>query len=99
MWIMGKIKNLYYRESLTNKNYLKNKLFGFKMYESKILDNSLDEFKKVIVELGNIDKEIAEEIQVVVLLNSLLEYFDVIRVAIEYRLEDLTLDVMVSTLR
>lgn len=96
---MGKIKNLYYRESLTNKNYLKKKLFGFKMDESKILDNSLDEFKKVIVELGNIDKEIAEEIQVVVLLNSLLEYFDVIRVAIEYRLEDLTLDVMVSTLR
>lgn len=96
---MGKIKDLYHRESLTNKNYLKNKLFGFKMYESKILDNSLDEFKKVIVELGNIDKAIAEEIQVVVLLNSLLEYFDVIRVAIEYRLEDLTLDVMVSTLR
>ncbi|TYK04255.1 Retrovirus-related Pol polyprotein from transposon TNT 1-94 [Cucumis melo var. makuwa] len=50
LWKMS----LYLTKSLPNKLYLKEKFFGYKMDQSKSLEENLDEFKKIVVDLNNI---------------------------------------------
>ena len=47
VWI--KLKSLYMVKSLSNKIYLKEQLFVFKMDPYKTLEENLDEFKKITV--------------------------------------------------
>ncbi|KAA0067462.1 Retrovirus-related Pol polyprotein from transposon TNT 1-94 [Cucumis melo var. makuwa] len=49
-----KLESLYLTKSLQNKLYLKEKFFGYKMDQSKSLEENLDEFQKIIVDLNNI---------------------------------------------
>lgn len=49
-----KLESLYMTKSLTNKTYLKEQLFSFKMDPNKSLNDNLDEFKKITVNLANI---------------------------------------------
>ena len=66
-----KLESLYLTKSLLNKLYLKEKFLGYKMNHSKSLEENLDEFQKIIVDLNNIDAKILDDNQVVILLNSL----------------------------
>ena len=59
-------------KSLSNKIYLKEQLFGFKMDPSKNIEENLDDVKKITVSLANIDEKISEQNQAIMLLNSLL---------------------------
>lgn len=59
IWL--KLKSIYVTKSLTNKTYFKEQLFGFKMDPNKSLDDNLDEFKKIIVSLANIEEKISNE--------------------------------------
>ena len=85
--------------SLSNKIYLKEQLFGFKMDSLKNLEENLDDFKKIIVALANIDEKISEENQAIILLNSLPESFKDIKVAIKYGRDSLTLEDILGALR
>ncbi|KAK3225245.1 hypothetical protein Dsin_005107 [Dipteronia sinensis] len=51
--VWKKLESVYLTKSLTNKIYLKERLFGFKMDPSKKLGQNLDEFKKMTIELAN----------------------------------------------
>ncbi|KAL9688835.1 hypothetical protein QQ045_033259 [Rhodiola kirilowii] len=53
VWL--KLESLYMTKSLTNKVYLKSKLFGSKISEDKDLDDSLDEFSKIILDLETLE--------------------------------------------
>lgn len=53
--IWKRLEELYLKKSLQDKIYLKGKLFGFKMNESKSIGVSLDEFNKLMIDLANID--------------------------------------------
>lgn len=57
VWL--KLESLYMNKSLSNKIYLKEQLFGFKMDSSKNLEDNLDDFKKITVSLANIDEKIS----------------------------------------
>ena len=57
--VWTKLESLYMAKLLSNNIYLKEQLFGFKMYPSKQLEENLDEFKKITVSLTNIDKKIS----------------------------------------
>lgn len=57
-------------KTLSNKIYLKEQLFGFKMDPSKSLEENLDVFKVITIGLTNIDEKISDENQVILLLNS-----------------------------
>jgi len=48
-------------KTLTNKIYLKEKLFGFKIDSSKTLEENLDDFNVIMIGLSNIDKKISNE--------------------------------------
>ena len=51
--VWNKLESLYMTKSLTDKIYLKERLFRFKMDSSKNLGLNLDEFKKMTIELAN----------------------------------------------
>lgn len=70
-----KLEDLYLKKTLSNKIYLKKKLFGYKMDASKTLKTNLDDFKKVTIDFGQHRKGARDENQVVILLNALLEFW------------------------
>lgn len=69
--VWAKLEKLYLVKSLSNKIYLKERFFGFKMDPNKSLDANLDEFNKIALEIANIEEKMSEENKVVILLNSL----------------------------
>ena len=58
-------------KSLTNKIYLKQRLFTLRMKEGMPIKDHLDELNKILMDLKNIDVRIDEEDQALILLCSL----------------------------
>lgn len=86
-------------KSLTNKIFLKEQLFGFKMNPAKTLEENLDEFKVITIELANADEKISDENQAIILLYSLPEACKDLKTAIKYDRSSLTLEDVLSALR
>jgi hypothetical protein len=71
-----RLENLYMKKSLTNRLYLKQRLYTIKMKEDIPLCDHLDEFNKILMDLKNIDVQVDDEDQALILLWSLLDLFD-----------------------
>ena len=97
--VWKKVDSLYMVKSLSNKIYLKEQLFGFKMDPSKNLQENLDDFKKITVGLANIDERISDENQAIIILNSLTDLYKDLKAAIKYGRESLSLDDVLGALR
>ena len=69
--IWRKLESLYMTKSLANRLYLKQRLYSFKMQEERSIEDQMDEFNKIIVDLVNVDVKIEDEDQGVKLLSSL----------------------------
>lgn len=52
--VWAELDKIYITKSLTNKLYLKERFFGFKMDTTKDLEQNLDEFNRAIIDLVNI---------------------------------------------
>jgi len=59
IWL--KLENLYMTKSLANKFYMKQKLYTFKMPIGRALEDHLDDFNKIILDLENIEIKIDDE--------------------------------------
>ncbi|KAA0060177.1 Retrovirus-related Pol polyprotein from transposon TNT 1-94 [Cucumis melo var. makuwa] len=94
-----KLENLYLTKSLPNKLYLKEKFFGYKMDQSKGLEENLDKFQKIIVDLNNISEKMSDENQVVILLNSLPETYREVKATIKYGRDSLTMSIVLDALK
>lgn len=57
-------------KSFSNRIYLKQKIFRFKMDENKSISVNIDVFTKLIQDLENLDNKIDGEHHAVILLNS-----------------------------
>ncbi|TXG67745.1 hypothetical protein EZV62_009020 [Acer yangbiense] len=99
--VWKKLEGLYLTKSLTNKVYLKERLFSFKMDPSKCLGQNLDEFKKMIIELANAgeNEKLSDENEAIILLNSLLDSFKDVKAAIKYGRSSLSLEECISALK
>ncbi|TXG61365.1 hypothetical protein EZV62_012728 [Acer yangbiense] len=99
--VWKKLESLYLTKSLTNKIYLKERLFSFKMDASKCLGQNLDEFKKMIIELANagVYEKLSDENEAIILLNSLPESFGDVKAAIKYGRTSLSLEECVSAFK
>ncbi|TXG64459.1 hypothetical protein EZV62_011453 [Acer yangbiense] len=99
--VWKKLESLYLTKSLTNKIYLKERLFGFKMDASKGLGENLDDFKKMTIELANagVDEKLSDENEAIILLNSLHDSFKDVKAAIKYGRTSLSLDECISALK
>ena len=90
--VRSKLESLYMRKSLVNRLYLKQALYSFKMQEDKSIDEQLDTFNKLILDLENIDVTIDDEDQALLLLSSLPRSYAIFKDTLLYGRESLTLD-------
>ncbi|TXG70535.1 hypothetical protein EZV62_005470 [Acer yangbiense] len=100
--VWNKLESLYLTKSLTNKIYLKERLFSFKMDASKGLGKNLDDqFKKMTIELANVgdNEKLSDENEVIILLNSLPESFKDMKAAIKYGRTSLSFEECISALK
>ncbi|PON64464.1 hypothetical protein TorRG33x02_273130 [Trema orientale] len=97
--VWSKLDSLYLTKTLSNKIYLKEQLFGFKMDSTKSLEDNLDDFKRITVSLANIDEKINDENQAIIILNSLPESYKDLKSTIKYGRESLSLDDVLRALR
>lgn len=77
---------------------MKQKLYTFKMLAGRSLEDHLDDFNKIILDLENIDIKIEDEDQALLLLRSLSSEFDTISDTLIYGRETLTLEKVQATL-
>lgn len=68
LWL--KLGNLYMTKSLTNRLYLKQRLYTLRMRECMSLKAHIDKFNKIIIDLKNINIKIDVENQVIIVLCS-----------------------------
>ncbi|KAL5557712.1 hypothetical protein UlMin_033923 [Ulmus minor] len=94
-----KIDELYLVKYLPNKIYLLEQLFGFKMDTKKTIDQNLDYFNKILLDLGNSRKKFEDEDVSVILLNSLPDSFDEVRNAIKYGRDTLSTSIVLNAIR
>ena len=70
--------------SLPNKIYLLENFYGFMMNSSKTLEQNLDTFNKLQLDLCNTRKKFDDEDVAVILLNSLTKSFEDVKTTIKY---------------
>ena len=99
MW--KKLEEQFQQKSLTNKIYLKERIFGFKMSHTKTLDQNLDEFLRMHIELANSgeNEALSDENQAIIILNSLPESYREVKTAIKYGRTSITLEEVISALK
>ncbi|KAL0534607.1 hypothetical protein IC582_028898 [Cucumis melo] len=69
------------------------------MDQSKSLEENLDEFQKIIIDLNNISEKMSDENQAVILLNSLPETYREVKAAIKYGRDSLTMSIVLDALK
>ncbi|CAA7018605.1 unnamed protein product [Microthlaspi erraticum] len=82
--------------SPSRKIYLNQKLNGFKMNESRSVEENIDEFQGLVSDLSYNNVSVSDEEQVLLLLHSLPERFDHLRDVIRYCGRNFTPDYVVS---
>ncbi|KAL5576923.1 hypothetical protein UlMin_018622 [Ulmus minor] len=97
--IWKKLDELYLVKSLLNKIYLLERFFGFKMDTSKTIDQNLDNFNKLLLDLGNFGKKFEDEDVYVILLNSLPDSFNEVRTTIKYGRDSLTTNIVINAIK
>lgn len=97
--VWAQLDKIYLTKTLTNKLYLKERFFGFKMDTTKDLEQNLDEFNRATIDLMNIGEKIDDENKAIILLNSLPESYNEIKNAIKYGRDNLTMEIVVNALR
>ena len=71
-----KLESLYMKKSLTNRLFLKQRLYTLGMQEGMPLCDHLDDFNRIILDIKNIDIKVDDEDQALILLCSLPDAFD-----------------------
>ena len=94
MWL--KLEQLFMTKTLPNRIYLKQRFYGYRMEETKSIDENIDEFTKLVVDLANLDVEIDDEDQAIFLLNSLPRPYEQLKDTLKYGRETLSLEEVVS---
>ena len=85
-------------KSLANRLFLKQRLYTFKMPMGRTIEEHLDEFMKVILDLENIDIKIDVEDQALLLLKSLPSSYETLSDTLMYGRDCLNLEEVQSAL-
>nr|GEZ63565.1 retrovirus-related Pol polyprotein from transposon TNT 1-94 [Tanacetum cinerariifolium] len=96
--VWSKLETLYMTKSLANKLYLKKKLYTFYMPFGRNIFEYINVFKKIVVDLPNIEVKFEDEDLALLLLTSLPASYEHFVDTLLYRRESLTLEDMMATL-
>ena len=89
--VWAKLESLYMTKSLVNRLYLKQALYSFKMSDEMHVEEQLDKFNKLVLDLENIDVKIDDEDQALLLLCALPRSFNHFKETLLYGRESLSL--------
>ena len=96
LWL--RLESLYMTKSLSNKLYLKKKLYGIRMQEGTVVLEHLNLFNMIISELLAVDVKIDEEDKALILLSSIPQSYDHIVTTMLYGKDILILEEVTGTL-
>ena len=97
--VWNKLEQLYMQNSLSNRLYLKDRLYGFKMQEDRSIADNLDDFAKIVLEMSNIGIKVDDEDKAVLVLKSLPGLYSNFKETMKYGRKTLTLEEVQSALR
>ncbi|XP_038890043.1 uncharacterized protein LOC120079747 [Benincasa hispida] len=97
--LWNKLNEIYLNKDLSNKAFLRERFFTYKMDAAKSLTDILNEFKRLSSEFRSIGYNIGEENEAFILLNSLPESFKDAKTAIKYGRERITTEAIISAVR
>lgn len=78
-------------KSLVNRIYLKQKLFGFKMHQRKSINENIDAFTNLVLDVKSLGVKIEDEDQAMILFTLLPKVFDQLRDTLKYSKDSLSL--------
>lgn len=87
----------YMKTSLPNRVYLQRMFYLFKMNESKNINENVDDFLKIVAELGSLEIVVKEEVQAIRILNSLPLIYDQLKHTLKYGNKTLSVQDVVSS--
>ena len=93
-----RLETLYMKKSLTNRFFLKQRLYTFKMEEGVSIDKQLDRFNEIIMELKNMEVEINDENQALILLCSLPSSYTHFVDTLIYGRDSISMEIVKSSL-
>ena len=86
------LERLYNQKTLPNRIHLQHKFYTFKMVESKSVDQNIDDFLKLVSGLSSLSVEVTEEVQAILLLNSLPAQYNSLKETLKYGRDTLTIE-------
>jgi hypothetical protein len=96
--IWDKLDEKFMSKTLTQKLYLKPKLYGLKMQEGSDLVEHVNVFNQLVTDLGKVDVKIDDEDMEIVLLCSLLDSYDYLVTTLTYGKKKVQVDDVVVAL-
>lgn len=78
--------------------YLKQRLYAYRMNESMSIESNIDDFLRIITDLGNVMVEVSDEDQAILLLMSLPKQFDQLRDTLRYGKDSVTMDEVINSI-
>ncbi|KAL5555285.1 hypothetical protein UlMin_037521 [Ulmus minor] len=97
VWL--KLESLYMTKNLSNKLYLKAKFFTWKMTEGRDLQDHIDDFNKLVMDLENIGVKYENEDKALVLLHSLPKSYEHFVDILQHGRETISLEDVVGALK
>src|SRR3954471_4876543 len=94
-----KLEELYAGKFLTNRLYLKKRLYTLRMEEGSAVKKHLDAFNSIIMDLGNVDIKVESEDQALILLCSLPRSYDAFVDTLLYGKDSISLEDVSSALK
>ena len=96
LWL--KLESLYMTKSLSSKLYLKAKFLTFKMNEGQRLQDHIDDFNQLCLDLENIEVKYVDEDKALVLLHSLPKSYETFVDILQHDRDTLTLHDVIGAL-
>ena len=96
--IWDKLEDQFMSKTLTQKLYLKQKLYGLKMQQGSDLTDHINVFNQLIANLGMVDEKIDDEDKAIILLCSLPGSYEHLVTTLTYGKEDINVDEIVTAL-
>ena len=90
--LWDKLESLYMKKSLTTRLYLKQRLYTLKMREGTPIQEHLDEFNKIVMDMKNNDIKLDDEDLALIVLCSLPESYENFVNSMLYGRESITLE-------
>ena len=86
------LERLYNQKTLPNRIHMQHKFYTFRMEDSKSVDQNIDDFLKLVSGLASLKVEVTEEVQAILLLNSLPAQYNTLKETLKYGRDTLTIE-------